>query len=93
MDAVKFLEESRWMCQKYHECIGCPAYCFTDGCEFPNCAVSVVQYTDASDAVAIVEKWAKDVEKWAKEHPRKTRMPEEEQPSFEEELLKLFGGE
>lgn len=85
MDAVKFLEESRRMCQKYHECIGCPAYCFTDSCEFPSCAVSVVQYTDASDAVAIVEKWAK-------EHPRKTRMPEEEQPSFEEELLKLFGG-
>lgn len=65
MDAVKFLEETRRMCDTYDTCEGCPAN--ADG--FDDCLIDNMQAIDAADAVSIVEKWAK-------EHPRKTRNSE-----------------
>lgn len=65
MDAVKFLEEAKRMCESYEECEACPAN--ADG--FDDCRIDNMQAIDAADAVAIVEKWAK-------EHPRKTRNSE-----------------
>ena len=63
MDAVKFLEEAKRMCQSYEECEACPADARGN---FVDCRVDIMQDIDASDAVVIVEKWSM-------EHPRKTR--------------------
>ena len=65
MDAVKFLEETRRMCQAHNVCTGCPA----DSCGAVDCRVDFMKDIDAVDAVEIVEKWSK-------EHPRKTRSSE-----------------
>lgn len=66
MDAVKFIEEARRMCQTYDGCEDCPA----NACgNFVDCRVDIMQTIDAADAVAIVEKWSK-------EHPVKTRSSE-----------------
>ena len=63
MDAVKFCEESRRMCNA-NKCAECPA---EDG-HF--CKIALRYTNISSDAkVAIVEQWAK-------EHPRKTRQSE-----------------
>lgn len=63
MDAVKFCEESRRMCEA-NKCAECPA---TDG-HF--CKIALRYANISSDAkVAIVEQWAK-------EHPAKTRQSE-----------------
>lgn len=64
MDAVKFIEERKRMCESFNYgcgCQMCPA-CDNDLC----CAVSVMSTLDAKEQVAIVEKWSK-------ENPRKTR--------------------
>lgn len=65
MDAVKFLEETRRMCQAHNVCTGCPA----DSCGAVDCRVDFMKDIDAADAVAIVEKWSK-------ENPIKTRNSE-----------------
>lgn len=62
MDAVKFLEEVKRMCDSYEECEACQAN--ADG--FNDCLVDNMHNIDAADAVSIVEKWLV-------EHPRKTR--------------------
>ena len=62
MDAVKFLEEAKRMCESYEECEACPAN--ADG--FDDCRIDNMHDIDAENAVNIVEKWAK-------EHPKKTR--------------------
>lgn len=60
MDAVKFCEESRRMCNA-NKCAECPA---EDG-HFCKIALRYTNiYSDAKVAI---------VERWAKEHPRKTR--------------------
>lgn len=63
MDAVKFLEETRRMCDTYDVCEGCPANARGN---VVDCRVDIMQAIDAADAVAVVEKWSE-------EHPRKTR--------------------
>lgn len=62
MDAVKFLEEAKRMCESYEECEACPAN--ADG--FDDCRIDNMDDIDAENAVNIVEKWSK-------EHPVKTR--------------------
>lgn len=57
MDVVKFLMESKRMCQRYKVCSRCPL----NG----NCIASIVDPADAVRAVAIVEKWSN-------EHPIET---------------------
>lgn len=69
MDAVRYLEETRRMCRFFSHvaCVGCPALINRQNCMF---ADVIVNYgTKTTDAVAIVEKWAK-------EHPIKTRNSE-----------------
>lgn len=64
MDAVKFIEERKRMCESFNYgcgCQMCPA-CDNDLC----CAVSVMSTLDATDQVAMVEDWSAA-------HPRKTR--------------------
>ena len=66
MDAVKFIEERNRMCKSYGDrCTGCPA---SDacGCCAVDQAVDQASTLDATDQVAIVEKWSAA-------HPRKTR--------------------
>lgn len=65
MDAVKFIEERNRMCKSFGDgCTGCPASnaCKNELC----CAFDIGSTLDATDQVAIVEKWYT-------EHPRKTR--------------------
>lgn len=60
MDAVKFIEERKRMCESFGDrCTGCPA---SNG----GCAVGQESTLDATDQVAIVEEWSAA-------HPRKTR--------------------
>lgn len=63
MDAVKFVEERNRMCKSTNPsgCRGCPAF-VDPGC----CAVGLGSAVDATDQIAMVEKWSS-------EHPRKTR--------------------
>lgn len=63
MDALKFIKEAKRMCQSYEECEACPADAKGN---FVDCRVDIMQDIDVADAVAIVEKWAK-------EYPKKTR--------------------
>ena len=66
MDAVKFIEERNRMCKSFGDrCTGCPA---SDacGCCAVDQAVEQASTLDATDQVAIVEKWSAA-------HPRKTR--------------------
>ena len=60
MDAVKFIEERNRMCESFGDrCTGCPA---SNG----GCAVGQESTLDATDQVAMVEKWSAA-------HPHKTR--------------------
>lgn len=60
MDAVKFIEERKRMCESFGDrCTGCPA---SNG----GCAVGQESTLDATEQVAMVEKWSI-------EHPHKTR--------------------
>ena len=64
MDAVKFIEERNRMCESFNYgcgCQRCPA-CDDDLC----CAISVMSTLDATEQIAIVEKWSAA-------HPCKTR--------------------
>lgn len=63
MDAVKFLEEYKRMCNNYEKCKGCPiSTCrLADGTFFCN---SFIKW-HAEKAVTLVEKWSE-------EHPQKT---------------------
>lgn len=66
MDAVKFIKERNRMCKSFGDrCTGCPA---SDacGCCAVDQAVDQASTLDATDQVAIVEKWSAA-------HPRKTR--------------------
>ena len=65
MDAAKFIEERSRMCKSVaDECTGCPAF---NICEDGLCCAFDIQSTmDATDQVAIVERWSTA-------HPRKTR--------------------
>ena len=65
MDAVKFIEERNRMCESFGDgCTGCPASnaCKNELC----CAFDQGSTLDATDQVAMVEKWSAA-------HPRKTR--------------------
>lgn len=63
MDAVKFIEEARRMCQTYN---GREERCPANYSVCANCRINITHNTDATDAVKIVEEWSA-------EHPRKTR--------------------
>lgn len=65
MDAVKFIKERNRMCKNFvGGCKGCPAF---NACgDNLSCAIGYASTLDATEQVAIVEKWSKD-------HPRKTR--------------------
>ena len=65
MDALEFIKERNRMCKSVGDrCEGCPAFnvCEDDLC----CALDIQSTMDATDQVAIVERWST-------EHPRKTR--------------------
>lgn len=63
MDAVKFIEERNRMCQSYgSKCKKCPANFDNMFC----CGVAAISTLDATDQIAIVEKWSI-------EHPKKQR--------------------
>lgn len=65
MDAVKFIKERNRMCKSFCDgCTGCPASnaCKNELC----CAFDLGSTLDATDQIAIVEKWSAA-------HPRKTR--------------------
>lgn len=65
MDAVKFIEERKRMCESFgNRCTGCPAYdvCVDGRC----CAVELESTLDATAQIAIVEEWSAA-------HPCKTR--------------------
>lgn len=49
MDAVKFLEEAKRMCESYEECEACPAN--ADG--FNNCRIDHMHDIDAEGAVTL----------------------------------------
>ena len=72
MDAIKFIEERNRMCKSFNslECKGCPAF---NAYEL-SCAVGQESTMNATDQIAIVEKWSTA-------HPRKTR---------QDVFLKLF---
>ena len=64
MDAVKFVEERRRMCNFYGGgCTGCPAYNVSDASD---CLADIEVQGDAAEQVKIVEEWSAT-------HPRKTR--------------------
>lgn len=66
MDAIKFIEERNRMCESFgNRCTGCPA---SNACNDNPCCCAVAQEStmDATDQIAIVEKWSAA-------HPRKTR--------------------
>ena len=63
MDAVKFIKERNRMCQSYgSKCKKCPANFDNMFC----CGVAAISTLDATDQIAIVEKWSI-------EHPKKQR--------------------
>lgn len=67
MDAVKFIEERKRMCESFGErCTECPGF---DEFEGTLCLVDRESTLDATAQVAIVEEWSA-------EHPRKTRQSE-----------------
>lgn len=61
MDAVKFIEERKRMCEAHAGCPGCPAFRGVDACIF-----SVNTSASSSEQVELVEDWSIA-------HPRKTR--------------------
>lgn len=64
MDAVKFIEERKRMCESFGErCIGCPGF---DEFEGTLCLVNRESTLDATAQVVIVEEWSAA-------HPYKTR--------------------
>lgn len=68
MDAVKFIEERKRMCESFgNRCTGCPAFnaCKDGSC----CSVDLESTLDAMAQVAIVEEWSAA-------HPCKTRQSE-----------------
>ena len=65
MDAAKFIEERNRMCKSVgDECTRCPAFNICEDCLC--CAFDIQSTMDATDQVAIVERWSTA-------HPRKTR--------------------
>lgn len=62
MDAVKFIEERKRLCETNVSCVGCPAN--DSRCRF--------SFTDGDEAAEQVEL----VERWSAAHPRKTRQSE-----------------
>lgn len=64
MDTTKFIEERNRMCKSFNssECKGCPAF---NAYEL-SCAVGQESIVDATDQIAMVEKWSTA-------HPHKTR--------------------
>lgn len=65
MDAVKFIEERKRMCESFGmSCEGCPAFGTNE--DALCCAVEKESLLDATAQIAIVEKWSAA-------HPRKTR--------------------
>ena len=61
MDAVKFIEERRRMCNMHRRCTGCEAFLDNDSCVF-----------STTGGVAPIEQ-VKFLEEWSAAHPRKTR--------------------
>ena len=61
MDAIKFIEERKRMCEAHAGCPGCPAFRGVDACIF-----SVKSTASFSEQVELVEDWSIA-------HPRKTR--------------------
>lgn len=74
MDALKFLEERKRMCEScYDKEMEC-AYCEAAG-DYEDCLVGIdnTEFFWSTDAW---ENAIKIVEKWSKEHPKKTRKSE-----------------
>lgn len=61
MDALKFMKESRRMCDYYPRCFECP------GADEPNCNIEEMSNEE-------LEKFVNIVEQWSKEHPKRTRL-------------------
>lgn len=61
MDALKFMEERRRMCDYYSKCLECPR------ADEPNCNIE-----EMSDEE--LENFVNTVEQWSKEHPQRTRL-------------------
>jgi hypothetical protein len=66
MDAVKFIEERKRMCNG-RPCAGCPLFAVHQLEHLPDCKKWCMDHPEASVTV---------VEKWAEEHPCKTRQSE-----------------
>ena len=61
MDTIKFIKESKRMCDSFNSCNECPAFDSFGPCKILSCN----KYS-AEEKLSIVEKWSKD-------HPAKTR--------------------
>lgn len=64
MDAIKSLAEFKRMCKTYQGCAGC---CAIENCNY----MSMESDAQRQELVVIVERWSKD-------HPKKTRVQDEE---------------
>lgn len=53
MDAVKFIEEHKKLCERYVTCSGCPANDNNDRCRF-----SVTLGDEAAKQIELLEEWA-----------------------------------
>lgn len=60
MDAVKFIEERKRLCETNYSCIGCPAN------DSSRCRFSFTVGDEAAEQVELVKRWCAA-------HPRKTR--------------------
>lgn len=56
MDAVKFLEEYRRMCNKYGDCVGCPM----EGEPLCQCNDRKISHKESKRMAEIVENWSKE---------------------------------
>lgn len=66
MDAVKFIQERKRMCND-RPCVDCPLFAVHQLDSLIDCKMWCMDHPEASVTV---------VEKWAEEHPRKTRQSE-----------------
>lgn len=56
MDAVKFMEEYRRMCNKYGDCVGCPM----EGEPLCQCNDRKISHKESKRMAEIVENWSKE---------------------------------
>lgn len=65
MEAIKFLEEAKRMCESHSVCEAC--LLFADG---DSCAINAERKSSSQELKRIVE----SVQKWSSEHPKVTRL-------------------